>query len=162
MSLSNYTINYANRVYNAAINYGANENAASIITGQAMNESGNFTSSLFQRSNNAFGMNMPTIRPHPHILKKDAISNYAAYRNVEDSTRDLIDWLKYNHIDYNNIDNSDNYVAAIKSKGYFGADLYSYQIAVKNLLAQVKNFLTNNTLMVISFISLGIMLSFLI
>jgi uncharacterized FlgJ-related protein len=160
--LTNRTINFANRVYNAALGYGANENAAKIITAQAMNESGNFTSSLFSRSNNAFGMNMPTVRKHNYVLGKDKYSNYAAYKNVEDSTRDLIDWLNYNKIDFNNIKDSDEYVSVIKSKNYFTAPLLNYQNAVKNLLNQVSYFLKNNSLMILAVISLSLFIIFLI
>ena len=156
------TISLANRVYNTAIGYGANEKAASIITGQAMNESGNFTSSLFNRANNAFGMNMPSIRPHQYILLKDKYSNYAAYKSVEDSTKDLIDWLKYNNIDFNNVVDSNDYVNKIKSKGYFGANLLSYQIAVANLMNNILPFLKNNSLLILSFITLSIFITFLI
>lgn len=162
MSLSNHTINNANIVYNTALSYGANDKAARIITGQAMNESGNFTSSLFMRSNNAFGMNMPTIRPHPHILRKDSFSNYAAYASLQDSVKDLIDWLHYSKIDFNNVQSSDDYVAQLKNKNYFGAPLNNYQIAVRNLMNAVGSYLKNNSLMIIAIIAAGIFVTFLI
>ena len=144
--MTSNTINNANIVYNTALSYGANDLAAKIIAAQAMFESGNFTSSLFQRSNNAFGMNVPTTRPAPYVLGKDPSSSYAAYASLADSTRDLIDWLNYNNIDYNSEPDPASYVADISSSGYFSAPENEYSTGVTNEFNSIVGFLKDNSL----------------
>jgi len=113
------------------------ENLKQYITAQAMHETGVFTSPLFLKYNNAFGMKQPVQR---NTLSKGITeSGYASYETVEDSIKDLQLWLDAKQAP-EQFESADAYVEYIKSKGYFEATLNSYKKAVNKHLNNVKPF----------------------
>jgi len=113
------------------------ENLKQYITAQAMHETGIFTSPLFLKYNNAFGMKQPVQR---NTLSKGITeSGYASYESVEDSIKDLQLWLDAKQAP-ETFESVESYIDYIKSKGYFEATLKSYKNAVVKHLNNVKPF----------------------
>lgn len=107
------------------------------ITAQAMHETGIFTSPLFLKYNNAFGMKQPTQRKT--TSKGISESGYATYASVEDSIADMD--LYFQAKQYPDVfANVSEYVIKLKEKGYFEATLKSYTNAVAKHLNAVKPF----------------------
>jgi len=143
-------ISFANRIFNAALNSGVNENVSHFITEQSAHETNGFQSSLFKRANNAFGMTVPSVRKSPFIIGKDSIQpdgnmNYAKYANIEDSTKDLIHWFTFNHISLNNISNREQYANILKSKGYYGDSLTNYLNGLKTYSLRLAGLLKKSS-----------------
>ena len=107
------------------------------ITAQAMHETGIFTSPLFLKYNNAFGMKMPVQR---HTLATQPTpTGYATYNSVEDSIKDLV--LYFSAKEYpETFETVGEYVDFAKTKGYFEASLASYKKAVTKYLNEVNTF----------------------
>lgn len=156
--------NIANRIYNTAINEGVNPLVSSFIVSQSGHETFGFSSMLFQRANNAFGMTVPNKRKSPYILgadkkQPDGNSIYAKYSDIEDSVKDLIHWFKYNKINLNDIKTLDEYATILKSKGYYGANYNVYINGMKLYFNQFVSFLKQNNLPIMFLI--GILLLFI-
>lgn len=114
------------------------------IVGQSAHETGNWKSGVYKRLNNGFGMLHPKRRPTLSTgggsaqPTSEGGGKYATYRNLEDSAKDLVLWLKYNRVPWTKINNADQYVAWIKSKGYFGATESEYLKGIKYWINKLK------------------------
>lgn len=109
-------------IKNLASKYGFSERVAAYAVAVSAFETGGYTSSLFKRANNAFGMRIPTKRKS---LRTGEDNNYSVYRSVGDSFEDFfiyLDALGYN-TDYPTLF---SFVSAMKAKRYFEADLQAY------------------------------------
>jgi len=104
------------------------ETTRRIITAQAMHETGLFTSSVFIRNNNAFGMRMPEKRPTRAFGDPDQ-DGYANYDNLEDSIEDLALWFDFHNIPLK-FETVQEFASAIKEKGYYEAPYYAYSGAM--------------------------------
>lgn len=100
-----------------------------IILAQAMHETGVFSSPVFKRNNNLFGMREAQFREYDHEGDYDQ-DGYANYMNVEQSVNDLKLWLEHHDI-YKNVANVKNYTVLIKRHKYFEGDLTQYQSAMQ-------------------------------
>lgn len=136
---------YQDTVFLAAKGEGVPEDVAEIIVKQAMHESGQFTSHVFETDNNAFGMKMPSVRKSPFIqrpsdivMKSEGSTPYAHYKSLEDSTRDLVHWLKYKRADFKKIDTEEKYAAWLKSVGYYGDSQDNYTDALLRYVYDAK------------------------
>src|SRR6478609_10827242 len=99
------------------------------IIAQAKHETGGFTSSLYQKENNMFGMNFPTVRPT--VATKGGTyegMTKAHYTSDAESLKDLLLWMDYVKFPVS-VKDSDEYASRLKDKSYFGASLASYQSA---------------------------------
>lgn len=105
------------------------------LIAQSKHETSNWKSSLFKNHKSLFGMKMSErvdwdgytgpVSPEGN--------NYAGYFSYEDSAQHLLNWLRYNHIPAN-LQSVDDYVKAIRSKGYFTDTLDNYINGVKRFL----------------------------
>jgi flagellum-specific peptidoglycan hydrolase FlgJ len=110
------------------------DSLAKIIIAQAKHESGAFKSHVATANNNAFGMKFPSVRKSPYISGKGTAAPkseganmyYAKYSSFANSALDLVEWLKYNHVDVSKITTITEYANILKSKGYFGVSVASY------------------------------------
>lgn len=112
-----------------------------IVLAVSAHESAVWTSDLWRRANNGFGMRPPRIRANS--MDFETSGNYAGYNSGWRSVKDFFLWLDYNEFDYKNKTLKD-LVKFQKSKGYFGdTELNYYQGAkyhYENNLGLVKNF----------------------
>lgn len=113
------------------------ENLKQYITAQAMHETGIFTSPLYLKYNNAFGMTQPVQRQT--LSKGITESGYASYDSVSDSIKDLQLWFEAKQAP-ETFESVESYVEFLKSKGYFTAPLKTYKNAVVKHLNKVKPF----------------------
>jgi len=113
------------------------ETTRRIITAQAMHETGLFSSNVFLRNNNAFGMRMPGQRPTRAVGDVDS-DGYANYESLEDSIEDLALWFDFHNIPLQ-FDAVQEYAAAIKEKGYYEAAYFAYSGAMNKHLKNLIN-----------------------
>lgn len=130
-----------------ALKLGIPETIANLIVGQARYETNDYTSNVFKTLNNAFGYKFVGQTKWPigagtGAPSKDAQGNadggtYAKYKNVADSTGEIVDWLKRRQKDgvlnLNTIQTPAQYATALKRAGYYGqsADTYAKGITAK-------------------------------
>jgi flagellum-specific peptidoglycan hydrolase FlgJ len=131
---------YSSIVYDTAVGAGVPPVNAQILVDQARHESEDFTSHVFLANNNAFGLKVPSVRKSPYILKagtaapsNEGSTPYAAYASLQDCVMDLLNWLEYNHVNWNEVADTDSYAAWIKSKGYYGDTESNYAAALNRL-----------------------------
>lgn len=98
--------------------------SSQFIAAQAAHETGGFKSELMKNFNNLFGMKYPRLR-HTTAIGKTG-NGYASYRRDSDSVDDLILWLQYNNVPYNDFTNLNQYVNALKQKNYFEDSTTNY------------------------------------
>lgn len=119
----------SNLIYGILLARGFSMITAGYITAQAAHETNDFTSPLFGRANNAFGMKFPEIRRT--TAEGKTFNSYAKYRTVPDSVEDyILYWKHFAHPErYNNIE---EFVARLKDKGYFEDKEETYLRGVKH------------------------------
>lgn len=131
---------YDTEIYNQAIKMGVPPVTAKLIVAQARHETGNYTNNAMKYFN-AFGYKWVgqkkwAIGPANTSSEGD---KYAAYKNVADSTGELVDWLKRRQTEGKliiaNLTDSTKYANALKSANYYGAPVSEY---VKGLTAALK------------------------
>ena len=142
---------YQTRAINAAKSVGVPDVNAQIIASQATHESGKFSSNLFVKDNNCFGMKVPSVRKTPYIAGKgiaapvsEGQTPYAHYNSMEDSVKDLVSWCTYNKVKWADVATPDTYAAWLKSKGYYGDAYTTYAKRVGEYLASIKTWAAAN------------------
>ncbi|CAO4846760.1 MAG: hypothetical protein FADNKDHG_01464 [Holosporales bacterium] len=94
---------------------------------QASQETGSFKSDLYKRSNNMFGMRVPSKRKYYGVKKPN--NNYAFYVTPMHSILDVIEWYKmYPTFDFKSMKlvNVIDVVNWLSSKGYFTGNAIIY------------------------------------
>ena len=87
-----------------------------LIIAQAKHETANFTSSLYWRAWNCFGMRIATVRKQTRIGETNG---YARYWSPYQSLRDLFLWFDFHNLNPSTITNARHYAMYLKSKGYY-------------------------------------------
>jgi flagellum-specific peptidoglycan hydrolase FlgJ len=101
------------------------------ILAQAKHESNNFSSPLYYRAKNMFGMKNASIRKQ--LGFQVALDPYRQYKNDSESVEDFIDWLNYNNFPLE-VKSLSEYVEILKSKKYFEDDFTNYLNNLKKWL----------------------------
>jgi hypothetical protein len=143
---------YNNLIITTAMKQGVPEVNAKLLAAQSAHETGNFSSNAFNRNNNAFGMAVPRVRKSPYIVGPGSVSapvieggfSYAAYKNIEDSVKDVIHWLNYNKVVWNQVNTPEKYDAFLYSKGYHTASQSLYTAALNRYYEKIKNMIVRN------------------
>ena len=125
-------------IYNVVKQRGYDDNLAKIIVGQSYNETGNWTSNAFKKHNNAFGYSYvkgSKWQTGSRGLIADNNQPVADYKNVSDSTNELIDWLqrreKSGKFKIKDLNTPEKYAQALKNNAYYGASVKQYLDAMK-------------------------------
>lgn len=133
---------YSKRVFEVCLNNGLDTLTSQLFVAQAKLESGSFTSKLFRKHNNAFGLMFQSTRCGYKSLAENGLgfaegrSGYSTYCTIEDSTQDVIFYLMCKgNLQFNN---PAHYVDWLKSIHYFEADKQVYLAAIKAHLKKVK------------------------
>jgi len=100
--------------------YGYTGRVADFAICQAAHETGNFTSDLLLRADNAFGMRIANVRPQPRIGESNG---YAVYATLKDSVRDY--FARQRAFNIPNTNNAAEYIAATVASGYAEAPSYA-------------------------------------
>lgn len=108
---------------------------SSLIAAQAAHETGNFTSRFYREFNNAFGYSYyPGSKwqlPSPGDIADNG-APIAAYRSIQDSTGEIIDWIKRRQKegkfpgDLSTITTPAQYAELLKKAGYYEDKLENY------------------------------------
>lgn len=127
------------RIFNQLRKRGVPADTARMIVAQAVHETGNFTSELFVKGNNAFGMKLPRRRNTLAVDRGLRVEGdpAASFNTIEDSVDDLLVWLDFNSLPLN-YGNLDDYIAAIRRKGYFTDTYIRYLTAVRRRLENLE------------------------
>ena len=127
------------KIFNRLRERGVPADTARMIVAQAVHETGNFTSELFARGNNAFGMKLPRRRNTLAIDRGLKVEGdpAASFNSVEDSVDDLLLWLDFNSLPIN-YSTLEDYIAAIRRKGYFTDTYIRYLTGVRRRLEKLE------------------------
>lgn len=131
-------------IYDAAIKGGFTPNSAKLVVAQARHETANYTSNLFKRSNNLFGMKFVN---QPLAISENKKSPegdyYAHYRSPKDSVDDAIGRLfnitmrGVTPSQLKNAKTPEEYSKLQKQRGYFGDKVEIYIAGIKNALPKL-------------------------
>ena len=111
---------------------------------ETQTKQGPWTSNIFKTLNNGFGMLHPrqrkttSIGPGSKQPGSEGGGSYATYNSFSDSAKDLLLYFDARKVNWDEIDNATEYVAWLKSKGYFGAPEKDYRSSVLRYLKNIK------------------------
>lgn len=104
---------------------------AAWIEAQAKHESANYTSDVFKRSNNPFGMK--NAKKRKQLGKEVEGDPYRHYANIGEAIRDYILYLKEFKVP-TNIGSYESYVRMLKQNGYFSDSIVNYLTGIERFL----------------------------
>jgi hypothetical protein len=123
---------YDQLIYDMARKSGFPDNFAMLLIAQCKHESANYSSKVFKENNNLNGYKFVGQK----IAKKGSLSPegdyYAKYSKVEDSIKELINWIKRRQLekkfpaDLSTINSPSKYAELLKASKYYGADTKIY------------------------------------
>jgi len=96
-----------------------------LITAQAMHETGVFTSDLYKKNKNYFGMGHPAQRPTESTGK---VNGFANFEHLINSARDYAMYYKY--VGLPEFTNVKEFTAALKKKDYYEDSFINYNAGV--------------------------------
>ena len=129
LGVASQTANFnSGLVYITARVLGYSHTNAGFLVAQALHESGRFSSDLWKRSFNCFGMRKANVRKQS--IKGQTTNLYVTYYNVVQAVYDRYLWDKYNKILPKENKTIAEYIIRLKSKGYFEASTVAYTAAV--------------------------------
>lgn len=158
------------RIFNQAIkgtenNPGLPPVLSSLLVAQSAHETGNFTSNFFKNYNNAFGYSyVPNGKYQSGAgTVADNGKPIAAYASIEDSTKEIIDWI-YRRVkegkfpaDLFTITTPDQYAQLLKGANYFGDTLQNYAAGLKRFFTAVQSELEKPPAKIFTLIALGLL-----
>lgn len=122
--------------------------AQKLVAAQAMHESANFSSNVYQKNRNAFGMKMPSVRKSPYIQgagtaapASEGATPYASYATLEDSVKDVLHLYAYNGVNWSAIKSPADFAAWLKQKSYYGGDQLAYTAALSKWMETMSDIL---------------------
>jgi hypothetical protein len=111
---------------------GVSPRTAKFWTAVSKFETGNFTSALFLKHNNFWGMKFP-VKRETTALHSVPPKGFASYRSRVDAVRDLLLYMReFNYP--NDFTSAEELVSFMKKKGYFEEPLQFYLAGVKKYL----------------------------
>lgn len=151
--------NYDQEIYNLAIEEGFTPTASKLIVAQARLESTHYSSNVFKKNNNMYGMKYVgqplatrgTLAPASERSNQCNQSNvcrdsdhYAKYQSPTDSARDTIQRLYKKTMggvtfeQLKNVKDADEFAKLLKKRRYYGATESHYANLLKSILVRVR------------------------
>jgi len=137
-------MNYDQLIYDIAIQNGFTPTSAKFVVGQARHETANYTSNVFKRTNNLFGMKFVNQPLAITDNKKSPEGDYyARYRSPKDSVDDAVGRLfnitmkGVTPTQLKNAKTPEEYSNLQKKRGYYGDNVIIYIKGIKNALAKM-------------------------
>jgi hypothetical protein len=134
-------------IYDTAISRGLSDTTAKLLVGQSAHETGNWTSNAFKKHNNGFGymyLKGSKWQTGNRGLIADNRLPVADYKNIADSTNEVIDWLKRRENEgkfkISDLNTPEKYAKALKDNRYYGA---SYGVYVGGMIDGMKKWTSN-------------------
>ena len=157
----------ANIIYNTARNAGFPDLLSRLLVAQAQHETGNFTSNFFKRYNNAFGYSYVRGGKWQLATPGTVADNgqpIAAYKNVENSTMEVVEWIKRRVQEgkfpaLDKIDSPQVYAELLRNAGYYTDTLDNYRRGLVSFFNAGVNFATSTEgkILVTTFIIAGVL-----
>jgi len=158
------------RIFNQALkgtgnNPGLPPVLSSLLVAQAAHETGNFTSNFFTKYNNAFGYSY--VPGGSYQVAAGTVADngqpIAVYRSIEDSTKEVIDWI-YRRVkegkfpaDLFTITTPDQYAQLLKAANYYGDTLQNYAAGLNRFFTAVQSQLEKPPAKAFTLIALGLL-----
>lgn len=163
MAITNADIVYTQALAGSANNPGLPDTLAQLVAAQAQHETGNFTSDVFNHSNNGFGYKYVG-----SSYQTGSYKGYGTYLNLQTSTMELVDWI-YRRVadgsfpaDLTTITTPDAYAAYLQQASYFEDSLGNYTQGIADFfntnILQVIQGNPGTTLLVVG----GLFLAFMV
>lgn len=157
-------MNIEQLIYDAARANGMPDILSKLIVAQAKHETGNFTSPVYRNNNNLFGYKFRGQKlaiqgsqaPKGEWQKKEIPEYYAKYLKLEDSVKELAEWIKRRQkekifpVNLSDIKTPQQYALLLKKSGYYGDTLANY---TRNLNAYYKKLAIGGTLLILPFLA---------
>ena len=131
-------------IYDSAIKGGFTPTSAKLVVAQSRHETANYTSPVFKRTNNLFGMKFVNQKLAITDNKKSPEGDYyARYRNPKDSVDDAVGRLfnitmrGVTPSQLKNAKTPEEYSNLQKKRGYFGDEVAVYIKGIKNALPKI-------------------------
>lgn len=144
----------ATRIYNQCIagtssdNPGLPDALAQFVVGQSYNETGGWTSDFFVNGNACFGYECDSSSDYQSGCSAATSDNGVTvgyYSSVENSTKELIDWI-YRRVDdkkfpddLTTITSADQYAGLLSKAGYFTSSASAYAARIMQFLSNAGN-----------------------
>lgn len=158
------------RIFNQALkgtdkNKGLPPVLSSLLVAQSAHETGNFTSNFFKNYNNAFGYSY--VPGGVYQVGAGTLADngqpIAAYRTIEDSTKEVIDWI-YRRVkegkfpaDLFTINTPEQYAQLLKAANYYGDTLQNYSAGLKRFFTAIQSTLEKPPAKAFTLIALGLL-----
>jgi uncharacterized FlgJ-related protein len=120
-------------IYDTAKSRGLSDTTAKLLVGQSAHETSNWTSNAFKNHNNGFGymyLKGSKWQSGTQGLIADNKLPVADYKNLADSTNEVIDWLKRREnqgkFRISDLNTPEKYAKALKDNAYYGASYGTY------------------------------------
>lgn len=129
---------YDTEIYNHVKDMGYSSTMAMLIVAQARLESGGYTSRLFRKGHNAFGMmkHKKDTLALPETLYAEGRPGYAKYRSLEESTKAVMHFLSRKKCTFN-FTSVNSYCVWLKKVGYYETTVEKYKNALHGNLLKV-------------------------
>ena len=129
---------YDAAIYQQVTSMGIPDVVAKNIVAQARHESGDYTSNVFNHTNNAFGY---TYFPLSNWQTGDGYEGFAVYSNIQHSAGEVADWLKRREKDGKfsiaSLTTPEAYATALHSNGYFTDAVENYINGMKAAFSRI-------------------------
>jgi hypothetical protein len=136
-------------IYDTAIKAGLSDTTAKLLVGQSAHETGNWTSNAYKKHFNGFGYTYYSgskWQTGSRGLIADNKQPVADYKNLSDSTNEVIDWLKRRQAQgkfkISDLNTPEKYAKALEDNNYYTDN---YSIYVKGLVIGMKKWAGNLT-----------------
>ena len=136
-------------IYDTAISRGLSDTTAKLLVGQSAHETGNWTSNAFKNHYNGFGYTYyagSKWQTGKKGLIADNNQPVADYKNLSDSTNEVIDWLKRRQAEgkfkIDDLNTPEKYAKALKDNSYYGA---TYNTYLKGMISGIQKWAGNLT-----------------
>lgn len=139
-------------IYNSALErlklkfeFAQAEKLAKFMIAQAKHETAGFTSKVFKTNNNAFGYKYykGSIYQLSKGLNSPEGDSYAKYNSVEDSSKEVADWLGRRKDKFKGVITIEDYSKQLKESKYYGDSLANYTNALKRWFAGLGQYVSN-------------------
>lgn len=109
------------------------------LIAQAKHETANFTSNVYQKDNNMFGMKKALRRPQNATQglaspEPEPYKYYARFDSDSESLRDMLNWLRFNRFP-TQVGSVEEYAELMRSKGFYTDSLANYTNALKRWIS---------------------------
>lgn len=144
------------RIYNQCLagtpnNPGLPDALAKLVVGQSYNETNGWTSNFFINNNNCFGYECDSGSVYQDGCSSGNADNAVPvgnYASIEDSAKEVIDWIYRRKAegkfpDLSTVTDATTYSNLLKSDGYFTSSASSYASRINDFLSQAGTLFTD-------------------